>query len=225
MRRRVLLLALSLAAALALEARPALACKIGAAKPYDAAAGSSDEPPPVEIEQISTSLGSHYGGDGPGDCSHLGKVEITLAGPDGSPLYGSPLDGKFGARITVLAGRLPVALIDLNSWIAPIEGNKIALTIVDDHPSADFTISVRTVNAAGRMGPESSALRGSAESGSTERAGGCSVVPRARPAPLSWLLLAIAPLGLAFWRRRSSRPQSSCRSALISSTAGLPRGV
>jgi hypothetical protein len=191
--RLTVILALTLIGTAAMGPRPAAACKVISPQPFDIRSGSTDLPPKVEIKSLTVSLGKNFGKAGPGDCSDLGSVDIELATADGSPL-----DGRFGAEIDVIAGELPV-LQDLGSWLAPIENNRITLTLMGDQPSVDFSVAVRVVNASGAPGEPSAPVHRSAQAG-----GGCQVGGRASGG-LSFASL-FALFGLAALLRRLAAP-------------------
>lgn len=131
----------------ALASPPAWPCKVAPASGYDSSAGSSETPPAVRITNVAVTLGKNYGGPGPGDCSQLGKVVITLQADDGAVL-----DGRFGAKLLVSAGAHPATAINLETWVAPIKDNQVVVTISDDKPTVDFAVAVRAVNAEGDVG-------------------------------------------------------------------------
>jgi len=160
----------------------ALACKIGMPPAYDASAGTSEQPPSTALSSVKASLGRNFGGPGPGDCSQLGMLELTL-----TPADGSTLDGRFGAKLIVTKGELPIALADLSTWVAPIQNNKVKLNLIGSRPTVDFTVSVQLVNATGPVGEPTAAVRETASAG-------CSVTGAF---PIALLALA------AFARRRS----------------------
>lgn len=166
---------------LVLAGSSAFACKIGMPPAYDPSAGTSEQAPSTALSSVKASLGRNFGGPGPGDCSQLGTLEIEL-----TPADGSTLDGRFGAKLIVTKGELPVALVDLTTWVAPIQNNKVTVTLSGSKPSVDFTLSVQLVNATGPVGEPTAAVR-------ETRSAGCSVTG-AFP-------IALLALG-AFARRR-----------------------
>lgn len=139
----------------------ALACKPAPPTAFAASDGSSDAPPQTRLASAAVSLGPAYGRAGAGDCSDLGTVELLLEAPDGSTL-----DGRFGAKVLVTAGALP-ALVDLSTFVAAIQRNRVSLRIAGDTPTVDFTVAVQLVNALGQLGAPSAAVH-------QRRSAGCS---------------------------------------------------
>lgn len=141
-------------------------------------AGSSEAPPALSIAGVSARLGAGYGGPGIGDCGQLGTLELALQTPDGAVL-----DDRFGAKLTVVAGSIPLAAGDISTLIAPIKNNKVTLTIGDNTSSTvDFTVAVQAVNALGALGEPSAEVH-------HRQTAGCSV---ASGLPLGVLALMTA---------------------------------
>jgi hypothetical protein len=196
----------------------AVACSYGPLMPWESTGGTDASPPAVRIDNVAVSLGYNYGKDGPGDCSHLGDVEILLSVDDAQDLDG------YGAIIKVLSGHIP-AYIDFDNWIAPIENNRVYLMIHEWCSAVvAFTITVQLVNASGERGTPSQSQAASADVPSRYSPAynaSCELTGRPSPAytcssysrlDVGWTLLI--PWGLWRLRKRSdgltSRHAASC---------------
>lgn len=158
---------------------------------------SNEAPPPVQIGDIVVDLGSGYGAPGPGDCSDLGSVKIQLTTTDTTPL-----DDRFGARLTLISGSLPVVFVDdLASKDFPIRDNRVGFTVKDNQSSSlVFSVQVQLVNAAGDLGPTSPPM-------TVEEGGGCTATKARSDRSSAWLGLgALLMIGLRPSGRRA-RPE------------------
>lgn len=128
---------------------PASACSPAGPSLYNVAQGAADPPPKISIRDIKVKLGCRYGGPGPGDCSELGRVILSLSTPDGKAL-----DGLFGVRINVLSGRIPVVRADaIDGMDLAVENNQVRIVIADTRDYVKFQIRVQAVNKRGARGP------------------------------------------------------------------------
>lgn len=172
----------------ALRSSTANACSPVMAEPYDESAATDAAPPPVTITNIDIDLGKNFGESGPGDCSELGNVIISLEPPDGALL-----DEDFGAKINLISGDL-YPLVDtrtLEDFVFPIENNEVFFAFTGDKDYVDITVTAQTVNRLGDLGPESESRSAKAEAGC-----GCNTIGTTPIADSSiWVLLLIA-LGL-----------------------------
>jgi hypothetical protein len=175
----------------------ARACSVAPDPALENFSPQSDEAPPgVDIAQISTTLGRNYGGSGPGDCSELGTVDIAL-----TPTDGASLDDRFGARLTITAGKLPATFVpDLTTRNLPIRQNRVRLLVTDrENSTLAFSVTVQLVNASGQLGPISPMM-------SAEDSSGCTTTGTHRGGSMGPLVLLGSILIL---RRRALRRRGS----------------